>query len=285
MQRVLDLDLDFFVQPVVFDTPADGSRPSDDKYAVELDWETELCTAGPDANPERAAIAYLRERALLAGPLPGAAVEHHDEVFHHWQALIDAGVLRAPFHVTHMDAHGDLGTGWERQRLVFDMLGVAVADRPARSRKVLTFGDYLAFAVACQWVGTLDYVYCPKGGDDVPLAFWENFGRPNWSSGRATGQSGSPRWTRTLKGAFAIGVNARPRSTPSRVCRSTGPSSACSPPRSRSTSCSLAARRSTRHPPRTRSSARSAIRSSRPNEPEGCGAVASAGRAVAGAGW
>src|SRR5689334_23347957 len=108
MQRVLDLDLDFFVQPVVFDVPPDGQRPSSTDHDVTLDPDTTLSSIDVDrVDGLEAAMVYLRERTRLNQPVPGAAVRHHDEVFDWWRDLIDDGVLCPPFHVTHVDAHAD----------------------------------------------------------------------------------------------------------------------------------------------------------------------------------
>jgi hypothetical protein len=39
-------------------------------------------------------------------------------------------------------------------------------------------GDYLLHAVACRWIGAIDYVYCPGGGDDIDRWYWENLTTP-----------------------------------------------------------------------------------------------------------
>ena len=56
-------------------------------------------------------LDFLQTRCGLTGRLPGFVVEDHGELFYRWRDAIDAGVLRAPFHVTHVDAHADLGLG------------------------------------------------------------------------------------------------------------------------------------------------------------------------------
>jgi hypothetical protein len=38
----------------------------------------------------------------LTGRLPGLVVEHHGELFARWRDAIDAAILHAPFHVTHV---------------------------------------------------------------------------------------------------------------------------------------------------------------------------------------
>ncbi len=65
VQRILDIDLDFFVTPVVH-WPPDDERPSSEDYSV---W------------PIAEAIEFLREKFGLAGRLPGFLTENHGELF------------------------------------------------------------------------------------------------------------------------------------------------------------------------------------------------------------
>jgi hypothetical protein len=181
VQRVLDLDLDFFVHPVEFNATRDGPRLDPAEFHVCLDHETMLRSVDVEtADPLDAALGYLQERVLLGRPVPGASVEHHGEVFALWQKMIQDEVLQPPFHITHVDAHGDFGHGQTSYRNVFDVLRLPLEQRPDRSGELLNDGDYLAHAVACRWVDAIDYVYCPKGGCDIDTWYWENFGTPNW---------------------------------------------------------------------------------------------------------
>ncbi len=78
VQRLLDLDLDFFVQPVVEWVPADAPRADPDTHQVALGDETALRSIAVDtANPYK---ADLRERLALVEPLPGVAFDHHGKV-------------------------------------------------------------------------------------------------------------------------------------------------------------------------------------------------------------
>jgi hypothetical protein len=79
-------------------------------------------------------------------------------------------MLVPPFHVTHIDAHADLGLGDAGYvHLITEVMHRPVEERslPEVVEPALGFGNWLAFAVACQWVSDLDYVFCPGGGDDV----------------------------------------------------------------------------------------------------------------------
>jgi hypothetical protein len=153
VQRVLDIDLDFFVYDPVYWPPVDV-RPDLDDHPV---WSVDE------------AIAYLRGRCDLSVRLPGFVTENHGELFPLWrQALID-GRLRTPFHVTHLDAHADLGLGDAGYvYLLTELLLEEPENRwwPRMGFDGLNDGNHLAFAVACRWISDLVYVHGPGGGDD-----------------------------------------------------------------------------------------------------------------------
>ncbi|WP_238072201.1 UPF0489 family protein [Rhodococcus zopfii] len=153
MQRILDIDLDFFVTPVVH-WPPDDERPSSEDYSV---W------------PIAEAIEFLREKFGLAGRLPGFLTENHGELFPRWREAISVGLLKPPFHVTHLDAHADLGLGdsgyvYLMSSLLFD----SPEDRqyPRAGATGLNDGNFLLFATACRWIHDLTYVYGDGGGSD-----------------------------------------------------------------------------------------------------------------------
>lgn len=153
--RVLDIDLDFFVRPAAHWVADDGQRLPEEGYEV---W------------PSDEALAYLRNRCHVTDKLPGWAIEHHDEAFARWRDALASEQLTAPFHVTHLDAHADLGLGDNGYfHLINDVMYRPVAERSAPEvvGPGLTFGNWLAFAVACQWVSDLDYVFGPGGGSDM----------------------------------------------------------------------------------------------------------------------
>ena len=150
MHRILDLDTDFFSHEVVY-WPDVSARPSDDDHPV---WDLE------DVRE------FLEVRCGLRGKLPGRAVATHDEVFPLWRAASNAGRIATPFHVTHVDAHGDLGFGDASYVcLMTELLHMPAEDRSDPRR--LEESNYLAFAIACRWIHDLDYVFCDGGGGDV----------------------------------------------------------------------------------------------------------------------
>jgi hypothetical protein len=163
MQRVLDIDLDFFVHEVVY-WPDTDVRPDPTEHPV---WPTED------------ALAFLTERCGLSRALPGFLTENHGELFPRWRSAISDGLLVAPFHVTHVDAHADLGLGDAGyQYLLTDLLFQQVGDRQypvVESTTGLNDGNHLAFAIACRWIGDLVYVYCEGGGSDELSLVMEGF--------------------------------------------------------------------------------------------------------------
>jgi hypothetical protein len=146
---VLDIDLDFFLSKRR--THRIGKERPSDQDAVP--WSCEDVRV------------FLEERCgLSAGkPVPGSVVVQHDEVFGSWQRLIQAGTLRIPFDVVHVDAHADLGMGdgsWTH--IMGELVHRPVAERQFHCASQLGEGNYLAYAVACRWVKSITYVYHPE---------------------------------------------------------------------------------------------------------------------------
>lgn len=156
MNRILDLDLDFFVHEVAYyRSSADPRLPDNDFPAWILE----------------EAMTFLTQRCRLTTPLPGFVVEHHSHVFSRWRAAIRTGGLHTPFHVTHVDAHADLGLGDASfKHLITDVLHRPVEDRAEPQVVDIGIGDgnWLAYAIACRWITDVIYVFNDKGGDDLP---------------------------------------------------------------------------------------------------------------------
>jgi hypothetical protein len=146
MQRVLDLDLDAFVYGTAHFRDSNAPRLDADDFPA---WELSRLTA------------FLQTRCHLKAQRPGFAVEHHGELFFRWRDAIDAGVLTPPFHVTHIDAHADLGLGdYGYIHLLTELLALPVDQRsePRVGDDGLGDGNYLAFAIANHWISDLNYV-------------------------------------------------------------------------------------------------------------------------------
>ena len=152
MQRILDIDLDFFVEGA-----AHWRESTDDRLdAAEFPpW------------PRERALSFLEERCKLDRPLPGFVVEHHGEMFTRWRSAIDEAILTPPFEVTHIDAHADLGLGDNG----YVYLMTSLLFEPPEERRVpqtgdggLADGNWLIYAIACRWLAALTYVLNTESG-------------------------------------------------------------------------------------------------------------------------
>ena len=159
MQRVLDIDLDFFLADCC-PLAQMGKRP---------------LLRGHEPWEPAAVRDYLENNCGLdrEHPLPGRVFSTHDEALRFWAALMERNELHAPFHVTHVDAHSDLGVGYPGPGYVlYNALSLPPnrrleIDRFYRERK-LDEANYLLFALAARIVGSLDNVRRPFSREDVP---------------------------------------------------------------------------------------------------------------------
>jgi hypothetical protein len=166
-KRVLDLDLDFFLREVADSRPFRGARLDPKGYPP---WEL------------ADVIAFLEERCGLECRLPGRAVEHHAEVFGLWREGLVRGSLSPAFHVTHIDAHADLGMSEGGYKyLLCELVHLPLRERwhPRESTvgedEAMTDGNYLAFAAACRWLAGITYVHPQDHGADVHPYIMEGF--------------------------------------------------------------------------------------------------------------
>lgn len=96
--RVLDIDLDFFLAGCC--PLADkGRRP--ELFGHEP-WESGRVRRFLEGN-----CGLSKDR-----PIPGRIFETHDSALELWRDMLEAKRLTAPFDVTHIDAHSDLGIGY-----------------------------------------------------------------------------------------------------------------------------------------------------------------------------
>jgi hypothetical protein len=152
--RVLDIDLDFFVGGSAHWRPSDSERLSADDFPP---W------------PREKALSFLEHSCKLTTKVPGFVVEHHGELFPRWRKAIAAGTLQPPFSVTHVDGHADLGLGDSGYvYLMTELLFLPLEKRqfPKTGPGGLDDGNWLAFAIACRWVGDLVYVLNTSGPPD-----------------------------------------------------------------------------------------------------------------------
>lgn len=157
--RVLDIDLDFFLADCC--PLADkGQRPS---LSGHEPWE------------EKKVRAFLENNLKLSkgSPVPGTVFETHDGALRFWNGKINKGELTVPFHVTHVDAHSDLGIGKPGPGFVLN--GVLPQKPEVRAdlekyylQKQLDEANYLLFALAFRWVESLENIRNPKSRRDFP---------------------------------------------------------------------------------------------------------------------
>jgi hypothetical protein len=156
--RVLDLDLDFFLHDTAHWSPEGRLDPAE--YPP---WDIDQ------------AISFLREQCHLEAPLPGCVVENHGELFTLWRKAVQDGRLTAPFHVTHIDAHADLGLGDAGYMHLMTEVLYREPEERLEPSEGLGDGNYLAFAIACRWISDLVYVYNDRGGNDLMTYHLEGF--------------------------------------------------------------------------------------------------------------
>lgn len=82
-------------------------------------------------------------------------------------------MLTSPFHVTHIDAHSDLGIGKPGPGFVLNSVISLHTDKRVDmeryySMRQLDEANYLLFALAFRWVASLDNVRNPKSRPDIP---------------------------------------------------------------------------------------------------------------------
>lgn len=159
MQRVLDIDLDFFLEDCCPLAPL-GERPA---LSGHEPWNTERVQC------------FLEQNCLLKKerPLPGRIFDTHDKALLWWRELMKEGKLTAPFHVTHIDAHSDLGIGKPGPGFVlYNVLAKLPQDRlkleEFYTAKQLDEANYLLFALASRCIHSLDNVRTPRSRADIP---------------------------------------------------------------------------------------------------------------------
>ena len=155
--NVLDIDLDFFLSDVC-PLAEMGERPA---LSGHEPWE--------EARVRR----FLEENCGLSEsrPVPGRIFATHDRAMVVWRDMMREGRLSAPFRVTHVDAHSDLGVG--QTEYVMNALLALPPEKRAdidalRREGHLSEANYLLFAPAFRWIDCLDNVRNPRSLPDVP---------------------------------------------------------------------------------------------------------------------
>lgn len=167
--RLLDIDLDFFINDIANFRSDVGDRLDDSEYYT---WNAERV--------ER----FLEDQCGLSknNKIKGKIIEHHDEAFYYWRDLIGEGLLNTPFDVIHIDAHADLGLGdasWVY--IMQNLLHMTLEERihPEKFRyesnlQKFSYANYLAFAIGCRWIKTLTFVTHPNWFNDLPYLLFKD---------------------------------------------------------------------------------------------------------------
>jgi hypothetical protein len=162
--RVLDIDLDFFLDRAPHGIHTKRGERLDPQDSTPWDMDE--------------VIAFLEEQCGLHDRLPGQSFEEHDRAFKSWRELVAISQLETPFHVTHVDAHGDMDMGGRGYKYLMTELLFEKPEerlRPREGDDGLNPGNYLLFAIACRWISDLTYVFNPGGGSDIP-----GYHKQNW---------------------------------------------------------------------------------------------------------
>ena len=165
MDRILDIDLDFFLNRVS-DSREDNKRLDKNKY---YPWRNSTLRS------------FLENRCSLASktPVRGRLVQNHHQAFFFWRKLIETKKIEIPFELVHIDAHSDIGVAdWGWIYLTSELLHKPLEER-MNPDKSLLFGineaNYLAFALACRWIKRLTFVIHPKWENDLIKVYFKDF--------------------------------------------------------------------------------------------------------------
>lgn len=162
--RFLDIDLDFFLSDIAHYS-ALGRRLSGKHYRP---WGVKRVRE------------FLEKQCLLdrSRRIPGRFVRDHDAASDYWEALSRERSGTFTLNVTHVDAHADLGLGdasW--MHLMTDVLHRPVGDRirAERGSHRLSLASYLAYAAACRWLSSVEYVHPDGNAQDLAWLHFRNF--------------------------------------------------------------------------------------------------------------
>jgi hypothetical protein len=169
--KILDLDLDCFIEGIVHYSSDEGDRPDNKEYPC---WHEEDFR---DFLENQCGLKKNRR-------IQGTTVTRHVETFQLWRKMIESGELRIPFEVIHVDAHSDMGIG---EKSVYYMLHELLL-KPCHHRmetgeyiKYLSSGNYLAFALSFGWINKLTFVHHIDydNNDDFVLQYFKGYNPDN----------------------------------------------------------------------------------------------------------
>ena len=149
--RVLDLDLDYFLDMPVHDVDYSSNKRVVDSECIKSVWSEERVRAFLENN------LGLSKKHKVEGRL----LKGHDEALYFWGDLLEAKKLVAPFSVVHVDSHADLSFG-DIPRYCKD------CEFDGRYYNI-GIGNYLLYALAFRWISDLSYCANPNcDAGDIP---------------------------------------------------------------------------------------------------------------------
>lgn len=165
MDRILDIDLDFFLNKVS-NARDDGKRLEKKKF---YPWG------------KKTIKSFLENRCLLRrdSPIPGRIIKHHHKAFFFWRELILSKKISIPFELIRIDAHSDLGVAdWGWIQVTSELLHKPIEDRIYPDESLLlgiNEANYLAFVLACRWVKKLTFIIHPTWQEDLIKVYFKDF--------------------------------------------------------------------------------------------------------------
>lgn len=165
--KILDIDLDFFLLRKAHSTVTSKRRLNKNEYKC---WE------------EQDVIRFLEENCGLSKSkkLSGRYFTHHVEVFHFLKEIQKTNKFNVQFSIDHVDAHADLGLGDASYKHISGkILHMPLTERHKiklfNGYLGLSSGNYLAFAIACQWISELKYINNKDWFNDLPQFHFRDF--------------------------------------------------------------------------------------------------------------
>jgi len=160
---ILDIDLDFFVTPILQSWSIPTDRADPEQYRP-LAWDSIQ------------SFVETNLRLNRKTPIPGAVFENHVEAFDFLVARKETQL-----HLIHLDAHSDLGMGGTSFKYICEDLLHRPPDRRMPERRDgqggLCSANWLAFLLAQQNVAKLDLVFpnCwAPHNMDIPGMYWRS---------------------------------------------------------------------------------------------------------------
>ncbi|MFW9782022.1 MAG: UPF0489 family protein [Candidatus Heimdallarchaeota archaeon] len=165
MDRILDIDLDFFLNKVS-EAREDEKRLKKKHY---YPWNKITLES------------FLENRCHLSkkNRIPGRIVNKHQKAFFFWREMFVNQKIKIPFELVHIDAHTDIGVAdWGWVYITSELLHKPIEERIYPNESILTGineANYIAFALACRWIKKLRFIIHPDWENDLIEVHFKNF--------------------------------------------------------------------------------------------------------------